>query len=117
MKRAQVAALIAGAALGLAGVTAAIVLLSREENRAKAIELARTTAKLSKESGKAAGEWITQGSKVAGEWADQARQIGGDVAKQAVEQYQAQAPKAVEALNNLLPKLGAGKPEEVASHN
>jgi hypothetical protein len=103
MNRAQVAALIAGAALGLAGVTAAVVVLSREENRAKAIELAKSSAKL--------------GTKVAGEWAEQARQFGGDVAKQAVEQYQTQAPKAVETLNNLLPKLGAGKSEAVASHN
>jgi hypothetical protein len=117
MKRAQVTALIAGAALGLAGVTAAVVVFSRKESREKAIELARSTAQLGRESGKAAGEWITQGTKVAGEWAEQARHIGSDVAKQAVEQYQAQAPKAVETLNNLLPKLGAGKSETVASHN
>jgi hypothetical protein len=117
MKRAQVAALVAGAALGLAGVTAAVVVFSREESRAKAIELAKTSAKLGKQGGKTAGEWITQGTKVAGDWADQARQFGGGVAKQAVEQYQAQAPKAVETLNNLLPKLGAGKAETVASSN
>jgi len=117
MKRAQVAALVAGAALGLAGVTAAIVVLSHEESRAKAIDLAMSTAKLGKQSGKTAGEWITQGTKVAGGWAEQARHLGSDVAKQAVEQYQSQAPKAVETLNNLLPKLGTGKSETVASHN
>jgi polyhydroxyalkanoate synthesis regulator phasin len=117
MKRAQVAALVAGAALGLAGVTTAVVVFSRKENREKAIELAKTSAKLGKQGRKAAGEWVEKGTKVAGEWAEQARQIGGDVAKQAVEQYQTQAPKAVETLNNLLPKLGVGKSEAVASHN
>ncbi len=117
MKRAQVAALVAGAALGLAGVTATVVVFSRKENRDKAIKLAKSTAKLGRKSGKAAGEWITLGTKAAGEWAEQARHFGSDVAKQAVEQYQAQAPKAVETLNNLLPKLGTGKSEAVASHN
>jgi hypothetical protein len=79
MKRAQAVALIAGAALGLTGVTIGIV-LSRKEGR------------------EAARRLLSQSSVVA----SQARQVGGQVAKTAVAQYQAQAPRAVEALNTVL---------------
>jgi hypothetical protein len=99
MKRAQVAALVAGAALGLVGVTAAIV-LSRKETREAALNLARTSAELG-----------AKGSKVAGELAVQARKISAEVARQAAEQYQAQAPRAVETLSGVLPLLGVGKKE------
>jgi hypothetical protein len=79
MKRAQAVALIAGAALGLTGVTIGIV-LSRKEGR------------------EAARRLLSQSSVVA----SQARQVGGQVAKSAVAQYQAQAPRAVEVLNSVL---------------
>lgn len=79
MKRGQVAALITGATLGLAGVTLAIV-LSRQEGREAAKRLLDRT----------------------GTVADQARKAGGRAAKVAVEQYQANAPKAVEAFNSVL---------------
>lgn len=96
MKRAQVAALVAGAALGLAGV--AVVVLRREENREAALKLAKTSAELS-----------ARGTKVASEWAGQAYKLGNEVARQAVEQYQAQAPKAIETLSGVLPQLAAKK--------
>lgn len=79
MTRGQVAALIAGATLGLAGVTLAIV-VSRQEGRDAAKRLLDRT----------------------GTVADQARKAGERAAKVAVEQYQANAPKAVEAINNVL---------------
>lgn len=75
MKRSQAAALIAGAAFGLTAVGLGIV-LSRKEGR------------------DAARKFLAQSSVVA----DQARQV----AKTAVAQYQAQAPRAVEALNTVL---------------
>jgi hypothetical protein len=78
MKRAQLAALFAGAALGLAGVTVAVV-LSRQEGRAAARKLLDRAAPV----------------------AEQARKAGERVATTAVEQYQAIAPKAVEALNTV----------------
>jgi hypothetical protein len=113
MKRAQVAALVAGAALGLASVTA-VVLLSRKENREAALKLAKTSAALGAKGSKIASEWAGQGSKVAGELAVQARKVGGEVARQATEQYQAQAPRAVETLSSVLPLLGVGKKEPEA---
>ncbi len=79
MKRGQVAALAFGAALGLTGVTVAVV-LSRKEGR----EAARTL--------------LGKTSTVA----EQARKSGERVAKIAVEQYQAQAPRAIEALNSVM---------------
>ncbi len=79
MKRSQAAALIAGAALGLTAVGLGIV-LSRKEGR------------------DAARKFLAQSSVVA----DQARHVGEQVAKTAVAQYQAQAPRAVEALNSVL---------------
>lgn len=116
MKRAQVAALVAGAALGLAAVAAATVVLSRKENREAALRMAQRSAELGAQGTKRASEWATaqskvasdwaaQGGKIAGDWADQARKLGTDLAKQ----YQEQAPKAVESLANALPRLGAGK--------
>ena|SRR5690242_17060582 len=78
MKRAQLAALFAGAALGLAGVTAAVV-LSRQEGR------------------DAARKFLDRAAPVA----EQARKAGERVATTAVEQYQTIAPKAVEALNTV----------------
>lgn len=78
MKRAQLAALFAGAALGLAGVTAAVV-LSRQEGREAARKLLDRAAPV----------------------AEQARKAGERVASTAMEQYQTIAPKAVEALNTV----------------
>jgi hypothetical protein len=75
MKRFQVAALLAGAALGVAGVAVAIV-LSREEGRQAAKRMLDKTAPV----------------------ADQARQIGERVAQSAAAQYQTLAPKAMDAL-------------------
>jgi hypothetical protein len=109
MKRAQVAALVAGAALGLAAVTA--VVLSRQESREAALRLAKTSADLGAQGTKVAGELAAQGGKVAGEWAVQARRLSGEVARQAVEQYQAQAPRAIETLSGVLPRLGAARTE------
>jgi uncharacterized protein HemX len=80
MKRAQVAALVAGAALGLAGV--AVFVLRREENREAALKLAKTSA-------------------------EQALKLGNEVARQAIEQYQVQAPRAIETLSGVLPQLVA----------
>lgn len=105
MRKAQVAALLAGAALGLAGVTLAVV-LSRQEGRDAARRLVSQTAPV----------------------AEQVRRAGGVAVKTAVEQYQAQAPRAAEALNTLgttlaqapqaaeaitakLPRVGFGKSE------
>lgn len=116
MKRAQVAALVAGAALGLAAVTTAAVVLSRRENREAALRMAQRSAELGAQSTKRASEWAAaqtkvasdwaaQSGKLANDWADQARKLGTDLAKQ----YQEQAPKAVETLTNALPRLGAGK--------
>lgn len=79
MKRGQVAALVAGATLGLAGVSLAIV-VSRAEGREAARRLMDRTAPV----------------------ADQVRKAGERAAKVAVEQYQANAPKAVEAFNSVL---------------
>jgi hypothetical protein len=110
MKRAQVAALVAGAALGLAGVTAAVA-LSRKETRQAALQLARNSAAVGARGSKLAGGWAAQGSKVAGAWAVQARKLSEEVARQAAEQYQAQAPRAIETLSGVLPRLGTGKPE------
>ena len=79
MKRTQVAALVAGTALGLAGVTLGVV-LSRKEGREATRKLLGKTSTMAK----------------------QARRTGELVAKTAFEQYQAQAPRAVEALNTVL---------------
>jgi hypothetical protein len=74
MKRTQVAALLAGAALGLAGVAVAVV-LSREEGR------------------EAASRLLEKSKPVA----EQARSISQRAAKSAVTRYQTLAPKATEA--------------------
>lgn len=79
MQRGQVAALVAGATLGLAGVALAIV-VSRAEGREAARRVIDRTAPV----------------------ADQVRKAGERAAKVAVQQYQANAPKAVEAFNNVL---------------
>lgn len=79
MKRGQVAALIAGATLGLAGVTLAVV-VSRAEGREAARRMLDRTAPV----------------------ADQVRKAGERAAKVAVAQYQVSAPKAVEAFNTVL---------------
>lgn len=109
MKRGQVAALLAGAALGLAGVTLGVI-VSREEGR------------------KAALRFLERSGTVA----DQARKAGERVARTAVEQYQANAPKAAEVLGNVMAQAqpaaeaigarlphvslnGKGQPSEVIS--
>src|SRR5215469_2739020 len=74
MKRTQVAALLAGAALGLAGVAVAVV-LSREEGR------------------EAASRLLERSKPVA----EQAKSISERAAKSAVARYQTLAPKATEA--------------------
>ncbi len=78
MKRTQVAALLAGAALGLTGITAAVV-LSRKEGRDAARRL------------------IEKGRPVA----EQAKVFGEKAARTAVEQYQVVAPKAIETSHTL----------------
>lgn len=79
MKRGQVAALLAGAALGLAGVTIAVI-VSRKEGR-------EATKRL-----------LERSSTVA----EQARKAGERVARTALEQYQATAPKAAEAISSVI---------------
>jgi hypothetical protein len=74
MKRTQVAALLAGAALGMAGVAIAVV-LSREEGR------------------EAASRLLEKSKPVA----EQAKNFSGRAAKSAVARYQALAPKATDA--------------------
>ncbi|HKT38126.1 MAG TPA: hypothetical protein VJR48_07105 [Ktedonobacterales bacterium] len=78
MKRAQVAALLAGAALGLAGVAVGIT-LSRKEGR------------------EAARRMLEKATPVA----EQARQVGSRVAKTASEQYQTLAPKAAGVISTV----------------
>ena len=79
MKRGQVAALLAGAALGLAGVTLAVI-VSRKEGREAAMRFLERS----------------------GTVAEQARKAGERVARTAVEQYQATAPKAAEVIGNVI---------------
>jgi hypothetical protein len=79
MKRGQVAALLAGAVLGLASVTLAVV-VSRKEGREAALHLLERSTVV----------------------ADQARKAGERVARTAVEQYQANAPKAAEVIGNVM---------------
>lgn len=81
MKRTQVAMLLAGVALGMAGVAAAIV-LSREEGRQAAKRVLDKTA------------------PVAAQARDQALQIGGRVAQTAAAQYQTLAPKAADVISS-----------------
>jgi hypothetical protein len=100
MKRARVAALLAGAAL--AGV--AYVVMSRAETREKALRLARTS-----------GAWAVQGGKIAGVMAAKGGQAAGQWVRVAGEQYQAQAPRAAETLASVLPRVGVGKQESVSS--
>ncbi len=78
MKRTQVAALLAGAALGLAGVTVAVV-LSRKEGRETARKLIAKTQPV----------------------AEQAKKAGERVVKTATEQYQVIAPKAAEVVQTV----------------
>jgi hypothetical protein len=108
MKRGRVIAVVAGAALGLAGVAAAVA-LTRKEYRETAAKVARVSADVGARGSKIASELAAQGGKVAGEWAVQARKIGEEVARQAAEQYQAQAPRAIETLSGVLPLLSANK--------
>jgi hypothetical protein len=82
MKKAQVAALLAGAALGLAGVTVTVV-LARHEGREAARRLLAKTEPMAK----------------------RAREAGEHVVKTTTEQYHAMAPQAVEKLSGVLPRL------------
>lgn len=81
MKRIQVAALLAGVALGVAGVAVAVV-LSREEGR------------------QAARRMLDKTAPVAAQARDQAWQIGGRVAQTAAAQYQTLAPKAADVISS-----------------
>lgn len=109
MKRTQVAALLAGAALGLAGVAVAVV-LSRKEGRETARKLLAKTEPV----------------------AEQARKAGERVLKTATEQYQVlapkaagvvqtvreQAPRAAETVAGILPRRsqnGKTEPEEITA--
>jgi hypothetical protein len=78
MKKAQVAALLAGAALGVAGVTVGIA-LSRREGREAARQLIAKTQPM----------------------AGQARELGERVARTAAEQYNALAPRAAEVISTV----------------
>jgi hypothetical protein len=105
MKRTQVAALLAGAALGLTGLTVAVA-LSRKEGRAAARDLLAKTQPV----------------------AVQAKRAGGQIVKTASEQYQVLAPKAaevvqavreqmphaVETLSGVLPRLSPNGKQETA---
>jgi hypothetical protein len=91
MKRKQVAALIAGAALGM-GCVALGVVLARKEGR----EAARRFID------QYGSDFGTKGSQVAANIANSARQVGEQVAKSATEQYKAQLPKAKEAFNSAI---------------
>ncbi len=81
MKRTQVAALLVGAALGVAGVAVAVA-LSREEGRATAKRLLDKTTPMAKQARK------------------QALEIGERVAHTAAEQYQTLAPKAADVISS-----------------
>jgi ABC-type transporter Mla subunit MlaD len=90
MKRKQVVALVAGAALGMSAVALG-VLLARKEGRDAARRFAEQY-----------GDLGQRGSQVANSIANQAKQLGGQVAKNAADQYKAQLPKAKEALNSAI---------------
>lgn len=81
MKRTQLVLLLAGVAVGAAGVAVAVV-LSREEGR------------------QAAKRMLDKTAPVAAQARDQALQIGGRVAQTAAAQYQTLAPKAADALSS-----------------
>jgi hypothetical protein len=82
LTRGQWAALIGGTALGLAGIAATVILARREAREA-------------------AREWYEQyGTPLV----DQAKQISKQVRDVAVEQYNTQAPKAVDAVNKVVPQ-------------
>lgn len=82
MNRGQWAALIGGTALGLTAIAATIILARREAREA-------------------AQEWYQQyGTPVV----DQAKQISKQVRDAAVEQYNTQAPKAMDAVNKVVPQ-------------
>jgi len=89
MKRTQVAALVAGTAVGL-GCVALGIALSRKEGRDAARRLVDQYGDLGQKS-----------SRAAATIANSARQVGGQVAKTATEQYKAQMPRAKEAWGNV----------------
>jgi len=82
MRTGQWVAVIGGTALGVAGIAATIILARREAREA-------------------AREWYEQyGTPLV----DQAKQISKQLRDAAVEQYNAQAPKAVDAVNKVVPQ-------------
>jgi hypothetical protein len=91
MKSKQVAALLAGTALGMSAVALG-VFLARKEGR----EAARRFAE------QYGGDLGQKSSLMANNIANQAKQLGGQVAKNAADQYKAQLPKAKEAFNSAL---------------
>ncbi|HET8905576.1 MAG TPA: hypothetical protein VFN11_01290 [Ktedonobacterales bacterium] len=101
MKKGQLVALIAGATLGIAGVTIGVI-LAREEGR----EAARRFLNENQ-----IGQKSQQAAQVV---ADTARRVGSQVAQTAQEQYPrakdvvtnaiSQAPQAVGAISSALPK-------------
>jgi hypothetical protein len=90
MKRSQIAALIAGTAVGLGCVTLGIV-LARKEGRDAARRFVEQY-----------GELGQKGTQAAANLANSARQVGGQVAKTATEQYKSQLPKAKEVWGNVV---------------
>jgi hypothetical protein len=89
MKRGQVVALIAGATVGIAGVTLGVI-LARKEGRDAARRFL-DESQLGQKSVQAAQQFATS-----------ARKMSEQVARTAAEQYQTQMPKAREALNNVI---------------
>jgi hypothetical protein len=90
MKRGQVAALVAGAAVGL-GCVALGFMLARKEGRDAARRFVDQYGELGQKS-----------SHAAASIANSARQVGERAAKTAAEQYKAQLPKAKEVWSNVV---------------
>lgn len=102
MKAGQVAALVAGVTLGVAGVTLGVV-LARKEGRDAAMRFIEENRL--RERGTAAAQQL----------ATSARKVGEQVARTAAEQYQAQMPRAREALAGVVSRTGmngkSGEPQ------
>jgi hypothetical protein len=90
MKRGQVAALMAGTAVGL-GCVALGFMLARKEGRDAARRFVGQY-----------GEIGQKGTHAAASIANSARQVGEQVAKTAAEQYKTQLPKAKEVWSNVV---------------
>ncbi|HEV8190841.1 MAG TPA: hypothetical protein VGP82_05070 [Ktedonobacterales bacterium] len=89
MKRGQLVALIAGATVGIAGVTLGVI-LARKEGRDAARRFL-DESQVGQKSVQAAQQIATS-----------ARKVGEQVARTATEQYQTQLPRAREAINSVI---------------